>query len=149
MHEVDMTRALLLAMERWKESHAPQQPQVGRVHLEVGAFTCVEPDQLRHTWGVATRTTWLEGADLAIEPVALVGRCLGCQATYSPEAARGYRSPCCDHPMEEIVRGRELRIRSVDYHLPEPALVPEPLGLPQRASASASAPTFIPSFSTP
>jgi len=148
MHEVDMTRALLLAMERWKEGHAPQQPQVGRVHLEVGAFTCVEPEQLRHTWGVAIRTTWLEGADLAIEPVALVGRCLGCQATYSPDAARGYRSPCCDHPMEEIVRGRELRIRSVDYHLPELPWAPEPLGLtPHRAAAAANA--SIPTFSTP
>jgi hydrogenase nickel incorporation protein HypA/HybF len=118
MHEVDMTRALLLAMDQWKQSHIPQVPRVDTVHLQVGAFTCVEPDQLVFTWQTAIRNTWLEGADLAIEPVALLGRCIRCSAIYSPEQEKSYRSPCCDHPMEEIVQGRELRIRSVDYELP-------------------------------
>jgi hypothetical protein len=40
-----------------------------------------------------------------------------CNGTYGPDPAQSYRSPCCDHPMEEIVSGRELRIRSVDYTL--------------------------------
>jgi hydrogenase nickel incorporation protein HypA/HybF len=120
MHEVDMTRALLLAMEGWRQSHTPQVPRVGTVHLQVGAFTCVEPDQLLFTWQAAIRNSWLEGAELAIEPVPLLGRCLRCSATYMPESERGYRSPCCEHPMEEIVQGRELRIRSVDYHVLQP-----------------------------
>jgi hydrogenase nickel incorporation protein HypA/HybF len=49
--------------------------------------------------------------------VPLMGRCVCCNATYSPSQETAYRSPCCDHPMEEIVSGRELRIRSVDYSL--------------------------------
>ena len=125
MHEVDMTRALLLAMHNWKQSHTPHQPQVGTVHLQVGSFTCVEPDQLVFTWRAATLNTWLEGSELAIEPVPLMARCLGCSATYRPQAEQGYRSPCCDHPMEEIVSGRELRIRSVDYHFSD-SLSPSP-----------------------
>jgi hydrogenase nickel incorporation protein HypA/HybF len=125
MHEVDMTRALLLAMDQWREGHIPDLPRVDTVNLQVGAFTCVEPDQLVFTWQAAVQNTWLEGAALAIEPVALLGRCLRCSATYTPQAEQGYRSPCCDHPMEEIVRGRELRIRSVDYHLSD-SLSPSP-----------------------
>ncbi|MGB5135237.1 MAG: hydrogenase maturation nickel metallochaperone HypA [Prochlorococcaceae cyanobacterium] len=117
MHEVDMTKCLLLSMNEWKQQHAPNTPEVRRVHLQVGAFTCVEPDQLVTTWQVAVRGSWLDGADLVIEPLPLVGRCVLCNATYTPEQARAYRSPCCDHPMEEIVSGRELRIRSVDYLL--------------------------------
>ena len=128
MHEVDMTRALLLAMEGWRQSHSPQVPRVGTVHLQVGAFTCVEPDQLVFTWQAAICNSWLEGAELAIEPVALLGRCLRCSATYAPEPERGYRSPCCEHPMEEIVQGRELRISSVDYHLPQPGTATASLG---------------------
>lgn len=125
MHEVDMTRALLLAMDSWRQGSNSEAPQVETVHLEVGAFTCVEPQQLVFTWEAATLNTWLEGARLAIETVPLLARCLACCSTYAPQPEQGYRSPCCDHPMEEIVRGRELRIRSVTYHLaPCPSLSP-------------------------
>jgi len=44
-----------------------------------------------------------------------MGRCVLCQNPYEPNPDQGYRSPCCSHPMEEILSGRELRIRSVDY----------------------------------
>ena len=132
MHEVDMTRALLLAMEGWRQSHKPQVPLVDTVHLQVGAFTCVEPDQLVFTWQAAVRGSWLDGARLEIEPVPLVGRCVVCSSTYAPSAEQGYRSPCCDHPLDEIVSGRELKIRSVDYSftepsLSEPSLTPQPV----------------------
>jgi len=46
MHEVDMTKCLVLSMQQWRQQHEPQVPRVERVHLQVGAFTCVEPDQL-------------------------------------------------------------------------------------------------------
>ncbi len=117
MHEVDMTKCLVLSMNEWRQQHTPVVPRVNRVNLQVGDFTCVEPEQLLFTWRVAVANSWLDGAELAVEPVALVGRCVCCQQTYSPSAAAAYRSPCCDHPMEEIVSGRELRIRSVDYTL--------------------------------
>lgn len=120
MHEVDMTRCLMLSLETWRQSVDGDPPTVSAVHLQVGDFTCVEPEQLRFTWGVAIQGSWLEGAALEIETVPLVGRCLGCEATYSPDAALAYRSPCCDHPMEEIVSGRELRIRSIEQRLPDP-----------------------------
>jgi hydrogenase nickel incorporation protein HypA/HybF len=104
MHEIDMTKCLLLSLKEWKRQHAPHQPCVRTVHLQVGDFTCVEPDQLVSTWEAAIQQSWLEG--------------VLCSATYRPLAEQAYRSPCCDHPMEEIVSGRELRIRSVEYALP-------------------------------
>lgn len=117
MHEVDMTKCLLLAMQDWRQQHAPRIPTVQAVHLQVGDFTCVEPDQLVFTWQAAVQGSWLAGSRLAIESVPLVGRCVCCGERYSPQAAQAYRSPCCDQPMEEIVSGRELKIRSVDYTL--------------------------------
>jgi hydrogenase nickel incorporation protein HypA/HybF len=145
MHEVDMTRCLLLSMQQWRQQHAPQVPQVSRVQLQVGRFTCVEPDQLVTTWRAAVQGSWLDGAELAIETVPLIGRCLACQGRYSPEPERAYRSPCCDRPLEEIISGRELRILRVEYDLaaadtPEPgaraAAAPRSRSLP---SATASA----------
>lgn len=127
MHEVDMTKCLLISMQQWRQQHQPKTPLVQRVHLQVGSFTCVEPDQLVFTWRVATQGSWLDGAELSIESIPLVGRCVRCNSAYLPAAAEGYRSPCCDHPMEEIVSGRELRIRSVDYSLIEASLIPQPV----------------------
>jgi hydrogenase nickel incorporation protein HypA/HybF len=121
---VGLGNYLLLSMHEWKQQHAHRVPHVDRVHLEVGTFTCVEPDQLVVTWSDAVKGTWLDGSELVIESVPLVGRCLRCQATYSPDPTDGFRSPCCQHPMEEIVSGRELRIRSVAYALDSPAPCP-------------------------
>jgi len=67
------------------------------------------------------------GSELAIESIPLVGRCVCCNSTYQPDAQQGYRSPCCDHPMEEIVSGRELKIRSVDYSLSNTTITPHPV----------------------
>ena len=120
-----MTRCLVLSMHEWRQQHAPRMPRVDRVHLQVGTFTCVEPDQLVVTWADAVKGSWLDGAELVIEPVLLVGRCVRCQATYHPEPASGFRSPCCQHPMEEIVSGRELRIRSVAYVFESPNPQPD------------------------
>jgi hydrogenase nickel incorporation protein HypA/HybF len=115
MHEVDMTKALILSMNNWKQRYEPAIPLVQAVHLQVGHFTCVEPEQLLFTWKAAVQDSWLAGAELAIESIPLIGRCLSCNNTYSPVPQMAYRSPCCDHPMEEIVSGRELKICSVDY----------------------------------
>ena len=115
MHEVDMTKCLLLALQQWREQQASPQAMVDTIHLDVGRFTCVEPDQLQFTFQAAIAGTWLDGAQLQIEEIPFVGRCLVCSGTYSPTPEGAYRSPCCDHPLEEIVSGRELRIRSIDY----------------------------------
>ena len=74
MHEVDMTKCLLLSMQEWRQQHQPETPVVDRVHLQVGEFTCVEPDQLVFTWGAAVQGSWLDGAELVIETVPLVDR---------------------------------------------------------------------------
>jgi hydrogenase nickel incorporation protein HypA/HybF len=125
MHEVDMTKCLVLSMNEWRHQHLPAVPVVSQVHLQVGDFTCVEPDQLVQTWRIAIQNSWLAGAELTIEQIPLVARCVCCNSTYRPSSDQAYQSPCCGHPMEDIVSGRELRIRSVDYSL-NPELAPLP-----------------------
>ena len=140
MHEVDMTRALLLTLQQWREEQAPAQPIVQRLHLLVGAFTCVEPQALQHTWAAAVSDGWLAGSELRMETVPRRARCLACGAPYSPLAEAAYRSPCCGHPMEEILQGRELRIDRIEYSLePIPAsIAPLAVSHPPTTSASLS-----------
>ena len=115
MHEVDMTKCLLISLNQWRELQQESTAMVETVHLDVGRFTCVEPDQLVTTYNAAVQGSWLDGSRLAIHEIAFVGRCIVCASDYTPIAESAYRSPCCDHPLEQIVSGRELRIRSIDY----------------------------------
>ena len=73
---------------------------VETVHLDVGRFTCVEPDQLVTTYNAAVQGTWLDGSRLTITEIPFVGRCLICNGTYDPVPECAYRSPCC--ALEEI-----------------------------------------------
>jgi hydrogenase nickel incorporation protein HypA/HybF len=115
MHEVDMTKCLLISLNEWREQRDDASAIVDTVHLDVGRFTCVEPDQLVTTYNAAVQGSWLDGSRLTITEIPFVGRCLSCNSSYAPVPLNAYRSPCCDQPLEEIVSGRELRIRSIDY----------------------------------
>ncbi len=109
MHEVDMTRALLMTLTDWWEAQ-PNQPQVTRVHLQVGDFTCVEPVSLEFAFATAVQGTVFAGCELAIERVPFVAHCPRCEANYQPQIGEAYACPTCHLPLTEIVSGRELKI---------------------------------------
>ena len=115
MHEVDMTKCLLISLNEWRDRREDTSAMVQTVHLDVGRFTCVEPDQLVTTYNAAVQGSWLAGSRLTIKEIPFIGRCLSCYGTYDPVPENAYRSPFCDHPLDEIVSGRELRIRSINY----------------------------------
>ena len=140
MHEVDMTRCLLQALEHWRDQH-PTPPRIGTIHLLVGEFTCVEPGQLQLSFAAAVQDTWLAGARLSIASVPLVGKCLVCGNSYRPDPTHGYASPCCGHPMETILSGRELKIQRIDYSRPPicgPPVQTDPCGQPTPSFADPS-----------
>lgn len=113
MHETDMTRALILTIQDWWQQEAC--PQIERVHLIVGRFTCVEPDSLRFAFEVQTRETFLAGASLQIQETPLIAYCHHCQAEYEPQIGLQYACPICRAPMEDIRSGRELKIDRIEY----------------------------------
>ncbi len=114
MHEVDMTRALIVTLSDWLASQS-ETPQVSKVHLVVGEFTCVEPVSLQFAFEVQIRGTFLEGATLEIQETPLIAFCHRCQQEYRPEIGIQYACPDCRSPMEDIRSGRELKIDRVEY----------------------------------
>jgi hydrogenase nickel incorporation protein HypA/HybF len=114
MHEVDMTRSLVLTLRDWWESQ-PDRPHISRVHLRVGDFTCVEPMGLVFAFDAYKEGTFLAAAELAIESVPLVAFCHACQSDYRPEVGLHYACPTCGAPMEDIRSGRELKISHIEY----------------------------------
>ncbi|MBD1875359.1 hydrogenase maturation nickel metallochaperone HypA [Nodosilinea sp. FACHB-131] len=126
MHETDMTKALILTVRNWWESQ-PDRPNITKIHLMVGQFTCVEPAGLQFAFEVQTRQTFLENAALVIQDVPLVAFCHPCQQEYQPEIGRQYACPTCQAPMDDIRSGRELKIDRIEYDGAEVGhLTPDP-----------------------
>ncbi len=114
MHEIDMTKALIVTMKDWYESQS-EKSQIEKVHLIVGKFTCVEPASLKFAFEVQTRNTFLEGVELVIRDVPLIAFCHSCQQEYKPQIGLQYSCPDCKSPMEDIRSGRELKIDHIEY----------------------------------
>ena len=109
-----MTKALIVTLRDWWEAQ-PEPPQISRVHLIVGKFTCVEPVSLQFAFEVQTRNSFLAGAELAIQETPLIAFCHTCQQEYTPEIGIRYACPSCNSPMEDIRSGRELKIDRIEY----------------------------------
>jgi hydrogenase nickel incorporation protein HypA/HybF len=86
---------------------------VTRVVVEVGAAAAVEPEALAFCFDVVAADTMAREAELVIERVALEGACRACGAEFEmPNLA----APCpkCGAYGARLLRGRELRVKSID-----------------------------------
>ena len=114
MHEIDMTKSLILTVKDWWESQS-EAITIEKIHLIVGKFTCVEPVSLQFAFEVQTRNTFLEGVNLVIKETPLIAFCHSCEQEYVPEIGLHYDCPQCHSPMEDIRSGRELKIDRIEY----------------------------------
>jgi hydrogenase nickel incorporation protein HypA/HybF len=84
------------------------------VTVEIGALSGVVPDAVRFCFDACTRGTRMEGARLDIVDVPGRGRCGSCECEL--DVAEMVTQCPCGNPFLEILRGRELRIRSVEVN---------------------------------
>ena len=114
-HEIDMTQALIQSLEEWWATE-PDAQSVGRVVLQVGEFTCVEPELLRRSFAQQRQQTeFLQSAELYIEHIPFVAFCDHCQTNYLPDIGLEYQCPTCRAGLHNIISGRELKIAQVDW----------------------------------
>lgn len=88
--------------------------KVNRVVLEIGALSAVVPDAIRFCFDLAAQGTALEGAELEIIEISAMTLCRRCGQSAPVEDA--FLSACalCGSGDIDFVRGRELRIKSVE-----------------------------------
>jgi hydrogenase nickel incorporation protein HypA/HybF len=87
--------------------------RVTRVVVEVGVAAAVEPHGLAFCFDVAAADTMARDAELVIERIALAAACPACAAEFEmPHLA----APCpeCGAYGARLLRGRELRVKSLD-----------------------------------
>ena len=111
MHELSVSSAVVDTAVR----HAAGR-RVTRVHLLVGRLRQVVPSSLAFYWGVVTRETVCEGAELEQEIVPGRLRCETCGWSWEVEEP-AFRCPCCDGASVEILHGTELEVESIEVEV--------------------------------
>jgi hydrogenase nickel incorporation protein HypA/HybF len=111
MHEIGlMQQALDIALAR---ATAAGAQRVHTITMRIGAESGVVPEVIVFAFDVATRGTIAEGAQLAIEDVALACFCAACGLEFVPQDAL-HECPDCHRLGAEVRRGHEFEIRSLD-----------------------------------
>jgi hydrogenase nickel incorporation protein HypA/HybF len=107
MHELSVTQGIVESV-----CDAVPDGKVLAVTVEIGKLSGVVADSVHFCFDLCAQGTRLDGARLDILDVSGRGRCGICQRETDMEELLA-QCPC-GNPFLEIVRGQELRIRSVE-----------------------------------
>lgn len=111
MHEISLCEDMRTLLE---EQAAEQRfGRVTRIWLDVGAFSCVEPEALRFSFDAVMRGSVAEGASLEIVPSSGQAMCLSCGADFA--ATRRFEPcPACGSDIVQVTGGDALRINKLE-----------------------------------
>lgn len=112
MHELSI--AISMIEQILEESASRGGLAVEIVHLRLGVFSGVAKDALLFSYELACEGTPLEGSRLAIEEVSLLIYCPSCQRERTPVSVYQLCCPDCLVPAQEILRGREIEVASLE-----------------------------------
>ncbi|MEM8709667.1 MAG: hydrogenase maturation nickel metallochaperone HypA [Planctomycetota bacterium] len=122
MHELSIARSLVrVAEDAAQEAGAAK---VTALYLRLGVLAGVVRESLEFAYDFATDGTLLDGSKLVIEPVDLLCHCDACDREVRPASTTKIRCPHCDAPTPNVVEGREIVVRAIDYD--EVGAVPTP-----------------------
>ena len=107
MHELSITQGIVESV-----CEAVPEGKVLAVTVEIGKLSGVVSDSVRFCFDLCAQGTPLEGARLDIVDVAGRGRCGCCH--HEMEMKELVTWCPCGNPFLEILRGKELRVRSVE-----------------------------------
>jgi hydrogenase nickel incorporation protein HypA/HybF len=107
MHELSITQGVIDGV-----CEAVPDGRVIRVTLEIGRLSGVVPDSVRFCFDLCAQGTRLEGASLEILDVPGRARCGSCRRELDVEELVAVCP--CGNPFLEVLRGQELRIKSVE-----------------------------------
>lgn len=111
MHEMSLAMA---AIELVTEQAAQRGfSKVNALWLEVGSFSCIDPDAIAFCFEAAAKGTAVEGARLHFQRQAAEGWCYDCCKTV-PLTERGQACPECGGYKLRIAQGDSLRITDIE-----------------------------------
>ena len=116
MHELSVCQALI--DEVTKIATSREARAVGRITLEVGPLSGVEPELLARAFEVARAGTCAARAELSIAVPAIMVHCSDCGADSRAQPNRLLCASCGGF-RTCVIEGDELRLRAVELDVPE------------------------------
>ncbi|MGW8360881.1 hydrogenase maturation nickel metallochaperone HypA/HybF [Streptomyces wedmorensis] len=117
MHEMSLAVAVVDQVEAAATSRGAVG--VSRIELDVGELAGVVADALAFCFELACAGTVVEGAELITRTVPGTARCAPCAEDWAVGMPPRLLCPGCGGAADELVSGRELRIREVRWADPE------------------------------
>jgi hydrogenase nickel incorporation protein HypA/HybF len=110
MHELSIVLSIVEIAEN--ELQKAQAHQIDAIELEIGTLAGVEMSALEFAWESAVKNTVLAHAERKIHQIPARARCLDCGLVYPLSEAWG-ECPACGEFFNEILQGKELRVKSL------------------------------------
>ncbi len=111
MHELGIARNILDIVEQ--SVPEGRAASVRRIRLRVGQLAGIVPDSLEFCFSALTGERGMNQAELAIEPMPTVSRCLDCRHQFTVEDF-AFACPSCEGVNLELVSGMELEIVDIE-----------------------------------
>ncbi len=116
MHELSICQSLLNQVEGIARQYGARA--VGRVLLQVGPLSGLEPALLQSAWPLVAAGTIAETAELVIEAAAIRVRCLDCDAESTATANRLLCGACGGYHTR-LLSGDELLLARLELSIPD------------------------------
>jgi hydrogenase nickel incorporation protein HypA/HybF len=121
MHELSIASTLVESVLEF--AHSPPPKKIVKVLLQIGEFTCVEPEQLSFCYSAVIQETALAGSTLEIERVPAEVACPHCGYAGPPKywndalaaaPVATLQCPACGKAAE-TTHGHDCTIRTIRY----------------------------------
>lgn len=110
MHELGIAESVISIVEQTAREHG--LAAVREVVLEIGGLSGIDAESLEFALSVLTPGTLLDGAKIELLVPAILLRCRICGREYEARAEQT-GCPGCGALSFEVIRGREMLVRSV------------------------------------
>ncbi len=112
MHELSIAMGIVDIAE--KEAKKNGIKEIKTINLEIGTLSGVEIDALNFAWPMAVAGSVLENAEKRINIIEARAKCLDCGTEFKLENLFD-ACPECGSYFKEIIQGKEMRVKSLEY----------------------------------
>jgi hydrogenase nickel incorporation protein HypA/HybF len=111
LHEATVAAGILETVERVAADNCATR--ITGIRLQIGEFTCIQPESLRFSLEALSEGTISQGAALSITRIKTTAACRGCRNEFEVHEIE-FRCPTCASTDVELLSGRELVIESIE-----------------------------------